>query len=82
MTGVEFEEDKNILYGKFETDNKVPKLVEYIMKATGIEDTKKINYIIIAFVILLIVISFFLFSSGDEYKKISPSDSDYVPAEI
>jgi len=80
MSHVEFEEDNNLQY--INTVSKKSRLVKYVMDITGIEDTKKVNYIIITIITIIIVISLFLFLGGNKYEEISPSSPNYVPAEI
>ena len=61
-TDVEFFEEKyqtNVSY-----DSDTPLVIEWVMKYGGIKEQRQAEYILLGFVVLVVVISLFLFFSG------------------
>ena len=59
-----------------------PKIIQLVMKYSGgyIKDEKQASYVLVGFVALAIVVSFFLFLRGGTSG--SPEDTKVLPAEL
>jgi len=59
-----------------------PKIVQWVIKYSGglIKDEKQASYVLVGFVALAIVVSFFLFLRGGTSG--SPEDTKVLPAEL
>ena len=70
VTGISFETD-NLKQSISSFKDDVPKMVQLVMKWSGIKDQKQAEYVLLGFVVVAIGISLFLvFSGGGQKAKI------------
>ena len=91
MADVQFEgeENKSILYSRFEARSEVPKMVAWLMKLGIVKSAASANYVLIAVAIVAIGLSFYFFNLGRTHAPsgpmpgaLSPDFSGAGPADV
>jgi len=79
MSKIEFEEDKNMLYSRFEASSKVPKIIEFVVKTGIAKDANQANMVLLGIVVLIVLVSLFLFWSGGKSEpSLSPDEMQFL----
>jgi hypothetical protein len=73
--GVDFEESEtktSRFPGRFDDEEKEPKMVSWLIGIGIVKDQKQANYILVGFVVVAVILSFILFSAGSKVSKRPP----------
>ncbi len=79
--GVQFSDERNVLYGRFVRGSAEPKLIQWMLRSGFVKTERQANCVVFVFIILAIAISIGLFAFRGRSEDSFPKGTIYPPNE-